>query len=308
MISVNALISNAFKRCNLVEDGGVPNGTQSANALEDLQCLIAELNGEDDMLDNVETFDCDACERIKFAKKPERWFEVSSVEDIQARIDAGKCLVYDIFKVGQTFYVIHPDGSGLTYVTDEDWSRAMALNYWPQFFVAEVPDRIIGCGRQIGYRYVQLYPVDKMTVDASNKMSLSSMYTSETETVEVPFPHLEDDPNYQPYILEYFVIEFNSIQSSSYRITVLKGIPRLEITDTLHISSKYEGMLEDGLCMKLCLRYSSFEKMEKFEREFEGAKRNIMRINVANRPMTYNFVQPRGWADNYYNLAGGVGF
>lgn len=306
MISVNTLIHDAFQRCSLVGDGETPDQTQSTAGLKDLQCLIAEINTENDLLENYQTFDTFASERIKFAVKPSRWFEVSSTDEIQSRINAGKCLVYDIFKVGQTFYVIHPNGSTLTYVTDEEWSRAMANIYWPQFFVDEVPDRVIGCARKIGERYVQLYPVNKMTIDSGNRMGLPTMFTSESEVLDVEFPHLDDDPNYRPYVVEYFVVEVDSIQTCDFRLVILKGIPKLTLKDTLHISSKYEAMLEDGLCVKLCQRYKLMDIKESFEEEFESAKRTIKRINHANRPMTYSWIEPRGYNDNYYNLAGGV--
>ena len=309
MIAVNTLINNALQRTSLLGDGEAATGTQASAVLNDLQCLIAELNTENDLLENYQTFDSTAnMGKIKFAVKPSRWFEVEDEAAIQSRIDAGKCLVYDIFKTkAGKFYVIHPDGADLTYVTDDDWSKMM-INFWPQFFVRAIPDRVIGFARKIGNRYVQLFPADKMAIDSGNKMSLATLFTSESEVEEVEFPHIDDDPNYQPYIVEYYVIEVNSYQGSEYRAVILKGIPQLTLRDTLHISSKYEAMIEDGLCAKICQRYKLMDVKEDFAGEFESAKRTIKRINHANRPMTYSFVNPHGYDENYWNLYGGLGF
>ena len=305
MINVNALITNCFQRVSLVDEGEVPTGTQASAGLADLQCLISELNTENDLLQNVQTLDTYVSETIRFAVKPDRWFEVSSTDEIQTRIDEGKCLVYDIFKVGNTFYVIHPNGASLTFVTDEAWSHEMLKKFWPTFFVPEIPDRVLGLARRLGTKYIPLFPGDKMAVDSFTKMSLPTMYTSETETEEVHFPHLTDDPNYQPYVVEYFKISINSIQCINYRVTFLKGIPKITLKDTLHISSKYESMIEDGLCVKLCQRYKLMDIKPDYEADFETAKRGISRINAANRPMTYQVGRGRGWDAGYYELAGG---
>ena len=104
------------------------------------------------------------------------------------------------------------------------------------------------------------------------------------------------------------MIEGNSYQGSEYRAVILKGIPQLTLRDTLHISSKYEAMIEDGLCAKICQRYKLMDVKEDFAGEFESAKRTIKRINHANRPMTYSFVNPHGYDENYWNLYGGSCF
>ena len=54
MITVNALINQAFQRCSLVGDGQAATGSQAMNALFDLQSLIAELNGQNLILSDVE--------------------------------------------------------------------------------------------------------------------------------------------------------------------------------------------------------------------------------------------------------------
>ena len=55
MITVNALINQAFQRCSLVGDSQAATGSQAMNALFDLQSLIAELNGQNLILSDVET-------------------------------------------------------------------------------------------------------------------------------------------------------------------------------------------------------------------------------------------------------------
>ena len=79
MISVNSLIDNAFKRTSFVGDGETVSPTQSAAGLYELQSLISELNTEDFLLENYHTYDVDAAEKIKFAVKPDHWYEVDSL-------------------------------------------------------------------------------------------------------------------------------------------------------------------------------------------------------------------------------------
>ena len=177
--------------------------------------------------------------------------------------------------------------------------------YWPTFFVDAVPDRCIGVARKIGNTYKQLIPADKMMIDAQTKGHLAELYTVETEWADVDYPHDLDDPNYEPYTLEYFVIEFDSNVSSQFRITVLKGIKIYNIEDKLQISSKYESMIEDGLCVKLCQRYKYLEMKEDFEKDFDSAKTMISRINSSNRPMLYANYGNNDYNRNYWDLTSG---
>ena len=309
MISVNSLIDNAFKRTSFVGDGETVSPTQAAAGLYELQSLISELNTEDFLLENYHTYDVDAAEKIKFAVKPDHWYVVDSLDDITQRINNNNYHMDDIYKLktpnnGYEFYCLRSLAPGnISYFTTDDWNTYMR-SMWPTVFVEEIPDRVMSVGRKIGMRYAQLIDSDKPTIDSGNKMSLSHLYTCETETEEVNYPH-GDDPNYEPYYVEYFVIELDSIQTSQYRVTVLKGIKSLKLEDKLRIGSKYESMIEDGLCCKLCIRYKDFESLEKFEEEFEAAKRRIMQVNFGNRSMTYSNCTPKGYNDDFYNLAGG---
>ena len=43
MIVVNALITDAFRKCSLTMDGDVPTGDQAMAGLKDLQSVLSEL-------------------------------------------------------------------------------------------------------------------------------------------------------------------------------------------------------------------------------------------------------------------------
>jgi hypothetical protein len=80
------------------------------------------------------------------------------------------------------------------------------------------------------------------------------------------------------------------------------------MTDTIHLSSKYESLLEDGLCVKLCQRYKLMDIKGDFEKDFETQKYKIQRINYANRPMTYSWSNQQTWDRDFSNFAGGIGW
>lgn len=303
MISVNDLIDNAFHRVGIVGDGESVSPTQSAAGLKDLQSLIAELNTENYLLENYQTFDCYAANKIKFAVKPESWFELDTVQELDDKVRGNLVEVGEIYKIKSdgTFYVIR--GDHLKY-TDAAF-QAYMREYWPTFFVDAIPDRAIGVARKVGASYKQLFPADKMAIDAQVKGHLATLYSCETEWIDVQYPHEANDPNYEPYTVEYFVIEFDSNQSSFFRVTILKGIKEIKIDDKLPVSSKYESMIEDGLCVKLCQRYKYLEMKEDFNTDFEAAKTMISRINSSNRPMIYSQYGNNDYNSNYWNLFGG---
>ena len=311
MIGVNDLVTNAFQRVGIVGDGETPTATQCMAGVADLQSLITELNTEDYILENVETYDAYVAKKIKFAVKPENWFEVEDESEIETRISNNKVEVGDIFKIKNEskFYVIryHVVGNvGEFYkMTDTDWNTYMS-EYWPTFFVDAVPDRCIGVARKIGNTYKQLIPADKMMIDAQAKGHLAELYTVETEWADIDYPHDHQDPNYKPTTVEYFVIEFDSNVSSKFRITILKGIKIYNAEDKMQISSKYESMIEDGLCVKLCQRYKYLEMKADFEKDFDSAKTMISRINSSNRPMLYSNYGANDYNRNYWNLTNGT--
>ena len=310
MIAVNDLIQNAFQRVGIVGDGEPVSPTQAMAGVKDLQDVITELNVENYLMENYETYDAYVANKITFARRPENWYEVEDESVIDTRISNNEVEVGDIFKIKDKsmFYVIryHVVGNvGSFYkMTTPQWNAYMS-EYWPTFFVDAVPDRCIGVARKIGNTYKQLIPADKMMIDSQTKGHLAELYTVETEWEDIDYPHDIDDPNYKPVTLEYFVIEFDSNVSSKFRITILKGIKIYNIEDKMKISSKYESMIEDGLCVKLCQRYKYSEMKEDFEKDFDSAKTMISRINSSNRPMLYSNYGSNDYNRNYWDLTSG---
>lgn len=307
MISVNELIQNAFQRVGIVGDCESVSPTQAMAGVKDLQDVITELNVEDYLLENYVTYDAYVAKKIKFAVKPENWHEVESADDIDILIRNDEVAVGDVYKIKDKneFYTIRIQAGTYYKMTSNDWNSYMT-EYWPTFFVDAVPDRCIGVARKIGNTYKQLIPADKMMIDAQTKGHLAELYTSETEWTEVGYPHDADDPNYEPVPVEYFVVEFDSNISSNFRITILKGIKIYNIEDKLQISSKYQSMIEDGLCVKLCQRYKYLEMKADFEKDFDSAKTMISRINSSNRPMLYSNYGANDYNRNYWNLTNGT--
>ena len=307
MISVNELIQNAFQRVGIVSDCESVSPTQAMAGVKDLQDIITELNTEDYLLENYGTYDTYVANKIKFAVKPERWFEVDSADAIDVLIRNGKAEVGDIYKIKDKneFYTIRSQAGVFYKMTTPQWNAYMS-EYWPTFFVDAVPDRCIGVARKIGNTYKQLIPADKMMIDAQTKGHLAELYTVETEWADVDYPHDDDDPNYEPVPVEYFVIEFDSNISSKFRITVLKGIKIYNVEDKLQISSKYQSLIEDGLCVKLCQRYKYLEMKADFEKDFDSAKTMISRINSSNRPMLYSNFGANDYNRSYWDLTNGT--
>lgn len=307
MIAVNEIIQRAFQRVGIVGDGESVSPTQAMAGVADLQSLITELNTEDYLMENYQTYDAYVAKKIKFAVKPENWHEVESADDIDVLIRNDKVAVGDVYKIKgkNEFYTIKSQAGSFYKMTDTDWNTYMT-EYWPTFFVDAVPDRCIGVARKIGNTYKQLIPADKMMIDAQTKGHLAELYTVETEWADIDYPHDQQDPNYKPTTVEYFVIEFDSNVSSKFRITILKGIKIYNAEDKMQISSKYESMIEDGLCVKLCQRYKYLEMKADFEKDFDSAKTMISRINSSNRPMLYSNYGANDYNRNYWDLTNGT--
>lgn len=306
MIAVNDLIQRAFQRVGIVGDGEPVSPTQAMAGVADLQSLITELNTEDYLMENYETYDAYVAKKIKFAVKPDNWYEVENESEIDTRISNNAVEVGDIFKIKNEskFYVIRSQAGAFYKMTTPQWNIYMS-EYCPTFFVDAVPDRCIGVARKIGNTYKQLIPADKMMIDSQTKGHLSELYTVETEWADIDYPHDQNDPNYKPVTLEYFVVEFDSNVTSKFRITILKGIKIYNVEDKMKISSKYESMIEDGLCVKLCQRYKYLEMKEDFEKDFDSAKTMISRINSSNRPMLYSNYGNNDYNRNYWQLYSG---
>ena len=308
MINVNDLIQQAFQRVGICGDGEVPTPTQAMAGVADLQSLITELNTEDYLLENYVTFDAYVSKKIKFAVKPEHWFEIENANLIDTKIANNQTEVGDVYKIKDKneFYTIRWDSANQVMRKDTNPNfNTYMTEYWPTFFVDAVPDRCIGVARKVGNIYKQLIPADKMMIDSQTKGHLAELYTIETEWVEVEHLHDQEDPNYKPTPVEYFVVEFDSNVSSQFRITILKGIKIYNVEDKMKISSKYESMIEDGLCVKLCQRYKYLEMKEDFEKDFDSAKTMISRINSSNRPMLYSNYGNNDYNRNYWSLYSG---
>ena len=308
MINVNDLIQQAFQRVGICGDGEVPTPTQAMAGVADLQSLITELNTEDYLLENYVTFDAYVSTKIKFAVKPEHWFEIENANLIDTKIANNQTEVGDVYKIKDKneFYTIRWDSANQVMRKDTNPNfNTYMTEYWPTFFVDAVPDRCIGVARKVGNTYKQLIPADKMMIDAQTKGHLAELYAIETEWVEVEHLHDPEDPNYKPTPIEYFIVEFDSNVSSQFRITILKGIKIYNAEDKLQISSKYQSMIEDGLCVKLCQRYKYLEMKEDFEKDFDSAKTMISRINSSNRPMLYANYGYNDYNRSYWDLTSG---
>lgn len=308
MIAVADIIEQAFKRVGIVGDAEAVSPTQAMAGVADLQSLITELNTEDYLLENYVTFDAYVSKKIKFAVKPEHWYEIDNQEMIDTKIANNQTEVGDVYKIKDKneFYTIRWDSNAQIMRKDTNPAfNAYMTEYWPTFFVDAVPDRCIGVARKVGNTFKQLIPADKMMIDSQTKGHLAELYTIETEWVEVEHLHDPADPNYKPTPVEYFVVEFDSNVSSQFRITVLKGIKIYNIEDKLRLSSKYQSMIEDGLCVKLCQRYKYLEMKEDFEKDFDSAKTMISRINSSNRPMLYANYGYNDYNRSYWDLTSG---
>lgn len=283
MITVNALLNQCFQRCSLIGDGQSCSGTQAMQGLNDLSCLIAELNAQNLILSDVETANIFKNGKIKIMSElPEGW---SVVDTLPYGTKAGQ-----ICKCGDKIYAWEPatpgDPSTLTWVERNDI-------VWPDLLINPLPDRVVTLSRKLGPRYIQLFPAERQVLDSKTKMGLPTFYTCETQLETVKAANTN-------YVFEVFYIETDSVQNIEYRITYLKSIPEYKLNDRLYFSEKIISILEDGICSKLCLRYKLLDVKPIFDEEFANGVRLLKRTNNANRPMTYEGFGG-SYLDNYYN-------
>lgn len=283
MITVNALLNQCFQRCSLIGDGQSCSGTQAMQGLNDLMCLISELNGQNLILSDVETVNIFKNGKIKIMSElPEGW---SEVDELTYGTKAGQ-----ICKCGDKIYAWEPatpgDPSTLTWVERNDI-------VWPDLLINPLPDRVVTLSRKLGPRYIQLFPAERQVLDSKTKMGLPTFYTCETQLESVKAANTN-------YVFEVFYIETDSVQNIEYRITYLKSIPEYQLNDRLYFSEKIISILEDGICAKLCLRYKLLDVKPLFDEEFANGVRLLKRVNNANRPMTYEGFGG-SYLDNYYN-------
>lgn len=283
MQTVNALINQAFQRCSLVGDGQAATGTQAMNALFDLQSLIAELNGQNLVLSDVETVNVASNGVIRIMEElPEGWEEVTELPAASSQ------LVGKVRKCGDKVYGCQAIPGTYTF----EWVERPDIK-WPDLLIKPLPDRVITLSRKLGIRYIQLFPGERQILDTKTKMGLPTFFTCETQLEKHKVENIE-------YNYEVFIIETDSIQSLEYRVTYLKTLPQYKLNDKLYFSEKILSILEDGLCAKLCLRYKLLDVKTMFEEEFANAVRLLKRVNQSNRPMIYEGIGG-SYLDNYYN-------
>ena len=283
MISVNALLNQCFQRCSLVGDGQAATGTQAMQGLNDLKCLIGELNGQNLILSDVETADITKNGIIRIMEAlPDGWEEVTELPA------ASSMLVGKVRKCGNTVYGCQAIPGTYNF----EWVERADIK-WPDLVISPLPDRVVTLSRKLGNRYVQLFPGERQLLDSKTKLGLPTFYTCETQLEHHRVENID-------YTYEVFIIETDSIQSLQYRVTYLKGLPDLKLNDKLYYSEKIISILEDGVCAKLCLRYKLMDIKPVFEEEFANAVRLLKRANQSNRPMVYEGIGG-SYLDSFYD-------
>lgn len=283
MISVNALINQCYQRCSLVGDAQSCTGTQAMQGLNDLKCLIAELNGQNLMLSDVETADITKNGIIRIMEAlPDGWEEVTELPAASSQ------LVGKVRKCGNTVYGCEAIPGTYNF----EWVERADIK-WPDLVINPLPDRVVTLSRKLGNRYVQLFPGERQLLDSKTKLGLPTFYTCETQLEHHRVENID-------YTYEVFIIETDSVQSVQYRVTYLKGLPDLKLNDKLYYSEKIISILEDGVCAKLCLRYKLMDIKPVFEEEFANAVRLLKRANQSNRPMVYEGIGG-SYLDSFYD-------
>ena len=283
MITVNNLINQCFQRCSLVGDGQAATGTQAMQGLNDLKCLIAELNGQNLILSDVETADITKNGIIRIMEAlPDGWEEVTELPAASSQ------LVGKVRKCGNTVYGCEAIPGTYNF----QWAERSDIK-WPDLVISPLPDRVVTLSRKLGNRYVQLFPGERQLLDSKTKLGLPSFFTCETQLEHHRVENID-------YTYEVFIIETDSIQSVQYRVTYLKGLPDLKLNDKLYYSEKIISILEDGVCAKLCLRYKLMDIKPVFEEEFANAVRLLKRANQSNRPMVYEGIGG-SYLDSFYD-------
>ena len=297
--AVNVICQNALQKVGIEMDEGAALGSYAVPALSDLNSVVTELNTQNLILQNVETVDVHASKKITFAVLPEEFHIVDKVSELTTDVLNAYNLNDIVYVKEEDKYYYIDDGHVISQVSNEDEKTLREL--WPTVICKQVlPDRVEGCARLVGNRFLQLYPSNKMKMDAGTQQSLSTMYCCETESQK--FTVLDID-----YVIDYFVIHINSVLPSKYRITYLESMPEYNLYDTIYLSNKYIEVIEDGLCYKLCLRYKLLEFLPIFKDEYDEGKLAIKRINNKNRTMNYDFVELGNIYGSYWDNLGGVG-
>lgn len=283
MISCNALINECYQRCSLVGNGQSCSGTEAMAGLNDLRCLISELNGQNLILSDVETADITKNGTIRIMEAlPDGWEEVTELPAASSQ------LVGKVRKCGNTVYGCQAIPGTYTF----EWVERADIK-WPDLVISPLPDRVVTLSRKLGNRYIQLFPAERQLLDSKTKLGLPTFFTCETQLEHHRVENID-------YTYEVFIIETDSVQSVQYRVTYLKGLPDLKLNDKLYYSEKIISILEDGVCAKLCLRYKLMDIKPVFEEEFANAVRLLKRANQSNRPMVYEGIGG-SYLDSFYD-------
>ena len=318
MINVNELIQDCFQRTSLVGDGQSATGTQAMSALKDLNSLLAELSTQNYILSDIKTETLTATNKIVFGIVPDDVFYFDSFAEMVSAYRIGLTnpeLMHEAFKsLDNILYVRNCDNNfhyywtclnsnnQIQYHTSEAFNKAaLKVHLYPDIVCTDtVPDRLMTCARRIGLRFANLYPVNRSALDSRTKGGLSTMYSCEKE--DLPWK-LND----KEYHFERFVLDIDSFHPSCYRLTYRNALPKVKLDDTLYIDSKYEALIDDGLCVKLCQRYKLMDVKADFEKDYEKQKQNIKRINKANQPLVYDNIAG-SYMDDFANGFGGTGW
>lgn len=278
-VQVNEIIQDAFNRCTLVGDGMTVTGTQASVGLRELNTVLAELNTQDYIAENVKTLDVTSkSDIIKIAATNEHIVEYYSYEEAYEDVVAGKYEVDDIVYVEDplaVYRVISVQGTyGLTGVQQD-----IVDEYWPDIWLDTIPDRVISVARHVGQVWQPLYQSNQTHIDTFTKQSIPSTYTCD-QSISY-FSGIE---------LETFNIHLDSSRPYTFRITYLDSFKRLTLDDSLHLNPKTLAMVTCGLCVKLAIRYKFTDYITVFSQEFANIKRAVKSINKANRPLVYEHI------------------
>lgn len=309
MININTLITNAFQRCSLVGDGMVPTDTQAAAGLDELNSLINELNAQNLLLDNVITRDISAAGMFRIAELPEGMFIAKVQSELNKMVPEPE-YGYIAYITSDKRFLYYGEVSGVVgWVVAEQEKEAEIKKFWPDIPLVKeaLPDRLQGLGYKIGDRFVQLIPAERQFIDSRTKAGLPQLFATETETDIFHFV-VEENSIDITFEFNYLTIRTDTRNVVTYRATYLENIKHKELTDNLHMTKKYEGLLEDGLCAKLCLRYKLMDIKPVFDEEYRNNVSLIKRINNANRPLIYSSLTSDSWYDRYANGLAGYGW
>lgn len=274
-VQVNEIIQDAFNRCTLVGDGMSVTGTQASVGLRELNYVLAELNTQDYISENVKTVDITSkSDTIKIAATNEHVHFFTTYEVAYDEVVAGK------FEVGDLVYSKDTDGIYIVISVHGSYGLQTALHLkavWPDMWLETIPDRVISVARKIGQVYTPLYQSNQTYLDTFVKQSLPTTYTCDQSVYHI----LDID-------IEAFNIHLNSSRPYTFKITYLDSFKQLTLDDELHLNPKTLDMITCGLCVKLATRYKFTDYITVFNQEFANIKRAVKTINKANRPLVYD--------------------